>query len=166
LGDSKLKSELVSTLAYSFLGLSRSVKVEADSQIFEGELGATPTGEKLTTYKELCSLASELNQPDLVYKFMNLANHSAMWNSKKGAAFGFGSIMSKAGEQLEPFLPKLIPKLYRYQRDPNPKIKDAMASIWKAIVPDSAKMTQRFFREIITELVNIRFKIFRKKKKK
>lgn len=37
----------------------------------------------LTTYKELCSLASDLNQPDLVYKFMNLANHHAMWNSRK-----------------------------------------------------------------------------------
>ena len=37
----------------------------------------------LSTYKELCSLASSLNQPDLVYKFMNLANHSAIWNSRK-----------------------------------------------------------------------------------
>jgi len=38
---------------------------------------------KLSTYKELCSLASDLNQPDLVYKFMALANHNALWNSKK-----------------------------------------------------------------------------------
>lgn len=37
----------------------------------------------LSTYKELCSLASDLSQPDLVYKFMNLANHHAMWNSRK-----------------------------------------------------------------------------------
>ena len=37
----------------------------------------------LTTYKELCSLASDLNQPDLIYKFMHLANHNALWNSKK-----------------------------------------------------------------------------------
>ena len=45
----------------------------------------------LTTYKELCSLASDLNQPDMmyddVYKFMHLANHNALWNSKKGRAF-------------------------------------------------------------------------------
>lgn len=38
----------------------------------------------LSTYKELCSFASDLNQPDLIYKFMHLANHNAMWNSKKG----------------------------------------------------------------------------------
>lgn len=42
-----------------------------------------PRSHGLTTYKELCSLASDLNQPDLVYKFMNLANHHAMWNSRK-----------------------------------------------------------------------------------
>lgn len=42
-----------------------------------------PGSHGLTTYKELCSLASDLNQPDLVYKFMNLANHHAMWNSRK-----------------------------------------------------------------------------------
>ena len=44
--------------------------------VFSGSQG-------LSTYKELCSLASDLNQPDLVYKFMNLANHHAMWNSRK-----------------------------------------------------------------------------------
>ena len=42
-----------------------------------------PDSHGLSTYKELCSLASDLNQPDLVYKFMNLANHHAMWNSRK-----------------------------------------------------------------------------------
>lgn len=39
----------------------------------------------LSTYKELCSIANELNQPDLIYKFMHLANHHAMWNSRKVA---------------------------------------------------------------------------------
>ena len=37
----------------------------------------------LSTYKELCSIASDLNQPDLIYKFMHLANHNALWNSRK-----------------------------------------------------------------------------------
>lgn len=117
----------------------------------------------LTTYKELCSLASDLNQPDLVYKFMNLANHHAMWNSRKvccwcviagpalppvrltvlpsdlhvqGAAFGFHMIAAKAGEQLAPFLPQLVPRLYRYQFDPNLSIRQAMTSIWDALVTD------------------------------
>jgi len=107
----------------------------------------------MTTYKELCSLASEMNQPDLVYKFMSLANHSSMWNTKKGAAFGFTSIVAKAGDQLKPFLPTLVPKLYRYQRDPNPKIREAMSAIWKVIVEDPVKMVQEYFAEIIKDLV-------------
>ena len=32
----------------------------------------------------------------------------------QGAAFGFLGIASQAKKQLEPFLPQLIPKLYRY----------------------------------------------------
>ena len=69
---------------------------------------------QLSTYRELCSLATDMNQPDLIYKFMHLANHNAIWNSKKGAAFGFGSIAKKAGQQLAPHLPVIVPKLYRY----------------------------------------------------
>lgn len=108
-------------------------------------------------------MASDLNQPDLIYKFMNLANHHAMWNSRKvsccisslsmyhcspfflltyflpslkGAAFGFHIIAAKAGEQLAPFLPQLVPRLYRYQFDPNLSIRQAMTSIWDALVTD------------------------------
>lgn len=59
-------------------------QVTADTKLFEeGQLGQTPGGGNLSTYRELCSLASDLNQPDLVYKFMHLANHNAVWNSKK-----------------------------------------------------------------------------------
>ena len=44
---------------------------------------------------------------------MHLANYNSMWDSKKGAAFGFTAIAERAGEQLEPHLPKIVPKLYR-----------------------------------------------------
>lgn len=68
---------------------------------------------QLSTYNELCSLASDLNQPDLVYKFMQLSNHNAAWNSRRGAAFGFSSIAARAGQALTPHLGKIVPKLYR-----------------------------------------------------
>ncbi len=35
-------------------------------------------------YRELCGLATDMGQPDLVYKFMHLANYNATWNSRKG----------------------------------------------------------------------------------
>ena len=55
-----------------------------DEQLFaEGEIGKTPSGGSISTYKDLCSLATDMNQPDLVYKFISLANHNMMWNSRK-----------------------------------------------------------------------------------
>lgn len=41
----------------------------------EGAMGEAPGGGSLSTYKELCAMATDLGQPDLVYKFMDLANH-------------------------------------------------------------------------------------------
>ena len=40
-----------------------------------GGTGASDGG-NLSTYKELCSLATDLGQPDLIYKFMDLAHHN------------------------------------------------------------------------------------------
>ena len=43
----------------------------------------------------------------------DLANHAASLNSTRGAAFGFASIAKLAGEQLKPYIDKVVPKLYR-----------------------------------------------------
>ena len=96
------------------------MQLTEDSEVFEeGTLGQKPGGGNITTYKELCSLANEMGQPDLIYKFMDLANHQASLNSKRGAAFGFAKIARQARDALAPFLPSLVPKLVRYQCDPN-----------------------------------------------
>lgn len=59
----------------------------------------------------------------------------------QGAAFGFNVIATKAGEQLAPFLPQLVPRLYRYQFDPNTGVRQAMTSIWNALVTDKATVS-------------------------
>lgn len=41
-----------------------------------GTGGSSSEGSNLSTYKELCSLATDLGQPDLIYKFMDLAHHN------------------------------------------------------------------------------------------
>ncbi|KAM8773100.1 proteasome adapter and scaffold protein ECM29 [Acanthopagrus schlegelii] len=149
------QQKLVSTLVETLM-TGKRVKhaVSDETEVFQGEgLGKTPDGHGLTTYKELCSLASDLNQPDLVYKFMNLANHHAMWNSRKGAAFGFHMIAAKAGEQLAPFLPQLIPRLYRYQFDPNLSIRQAMTSIWDALVTDKT-LVDKYLKEILQDVIS------------
>ncbi|XP_021353886.1 proteasome-associated protein ECM29 homolog [Mizuhopecten yessoensis] len=151
----KQKDELVSELVDTLMtGKRAKQEVTGESKIFEqGSIGKTPDGGSLSTYKELCSMANDLNQPDLIYKFMHLANHNAMWNSKKGAAFGFGTIAAQAGEQLAPYLHKLVPRLYRYQFDPNPKIQLAMSSIWQAVVQDNKNTVDKYMKEIATDLV-------------
>ncbi|KAL3066973.1 hypothetical protein OYC64_016841 [Pagothenia borchgrevinki] len=155
MGGEADQQELVSTLVETLM-TGKRVKhaVSEDTEVFQGEgLGKTPDGHGLTTYKELCSLASDLNQPDLVYKFMNLANHHAMWNSRKGAAFGFNMIASKAGEQLAPFLPQIVPRLYRYQFDPNLSIRQAMTSIWDALVTDKT-LVDKYLQEILQDVIS------------
>ncbi|XP_054635764.1 proteasome adapter and scaffold protein ECM29 isoform X2 [Dunckerocampus dactyliophorus] len=149
------QQELVSTLVETLMtGKRIKHAVSEDTEVFQGDgVGKTPDGHSLSTYKELCSLASDLNQPDLVYKFMNLANHHAMWNSRKGAAFGFHIIAAKAGEQLAPFLPQLVPRLYRYQFDPNLSIRQAMTSIWDALVTDKT-LVDNYLKEILQDVIS------------
>ncbi|XP_041951493.1 proteasome adapter and scaffold protein ECM29 [Alosa sapidissima] len=155
LGGEQDQQELVSTLVETLMtGKRAKHAVSEDTEVFQGEsMGKAPDGHGLTTYKELCSLASDLNQPDLVYKFMNLANHHAMWNSRKGAAFGFNIIAAKAGEQLAPYLPQLVPRLYRYQFDPNLGIRQAMTSIWDALVTDK-NTVDKYVKEILQDVIS------------
>ncbi len=148
------QSRMVDSLLKTLMDGKREVqKVSGETKIFgEGEMGKAPSGGNITTYKELCSLATDLNQPDLVYKFMHLANYNATWNSRKGAAFGFGSIAARAGEQLEEHLPKVVPKLYRYQFDPTPNVNAAMSSIWNSLISETNKTVDKYFDDIIKEI--------------
>ncbi|KAI8088970.1 proteasome stabiliser-domain-containing protein [Halteromyces radiatus] len=155
-GDAKIKEDMLYSLVGTFTeGRSIQAQSVTDNTVLfeEGALGTTPDGNSITTYKELCSLASELNQPDLIYKFMNLANHNAMWTSRRGAAFGFQNLMALAEKEMEPYLPRLIPKLYRYQFDPNPRVNQSMKSIWQSLVKDSQKTVDKYFNEIIDDVL-------------
>ncbi|KAF5283686.1 hypothetical protein FQR65_LT13757 [Abscondita terminalis] len=154
--DNSKSEDLLNTLVNQLTAGRRQVaQVASDTKIFEqGELGKAPTGGNLSTYKELCSLASDLNKPDMLYQFMHIANHNAIWNSKKGAAFGFSSIAEKCGEQLQPHLPKIIPKLYRYQYDPTPNIQLSMQNIWHALVTDTQKTIDQYYDEILADLLD------------
>uniref|UniRef100_A0A0E0RDF3 Proteasome component Ecm29 N-terminal domain-containing protein n=1 Tax=Oryza rufipogon TaxID=4529 RepID=A0A0E0RDF3_ORYRU len=157
LGDASMKEQLVHALVNTLSGAAkkkRAIKLMEDSEVFqEGTIGNNPTGGKLSTYKELCSLANEMGQPDLIYKFMDLANYQAAINSKRGAAFGFSKIAKQAGEALQPHLHTLIPRLVRYQYDPDKNIQDSMAHIWKLIVADPKKTIDEHYDLIVEDLL-------------
>lgn len=154
-GNQELKDELVRGLV-STLSEGRKLaaqSVAAETQLFSvGALGTSPDGENITTYQSVLSLASDMNQPDLVYKFLSLASHNQVWNSRIGATMGFSNIAKQAKQELEPYISQLIPKLYRYQYDPNSKTAEAMKNIWRTLITDS-KALDIYFGAIITELL-------------
>ncbi|KAH0895160.1 hypothetical protein HID58_057589 [Brassica napus] len=157
LGDSSMKQSLVDALVNTLTGTSkrkRAIKLDEETEVFqEGSIGESPSGGKISTYKELCNLANEMGQPDLIYKFMDLANHQASLNSKRGAAFGFSKIAKQAGDALRPHLRLLIPRLIRYQYDPDKNVQDAMAHIWKALIQDPKKAVDEHLNHIFDDLL-------------
>ncbi|KAM4096438.1 hypothetical protein ACJW30_08G104900 [Castanea mollissima] len=157
IGDAAMKENLVNALVSTLTGSGkrkRAIKLVEDSEVFqEGTIGENLSGGKLSTYKELCSLANEMGQPDLIYKFMDLANYQASLYSKRGAAFGFSKIAKQAGDALTPYLRSLIPRLVRYQYDPDKNVQDAMAHIWKSLVTDSKKTIDENLDLIIDDLL-------------
>jgi len=144
-GDPAMQDLLVKSLLQTFSVGSRTVREDTEV-VIDSESG------DFTTYKELCQVANELGQPDLVYKFLDLASHHSIWSSKAGAAFSLGSIAA-ANRQLAPQLNSLLPKLYRYQFDPNAKIKETMKTLWQTLVTDPAQTLSTHFRPIILDLI-------------
>lgn len=81
--------------------------------------------------------------PWAITEWANNVSTNTILLSFQGAAFGFNVIAAKAGEQLAPFLPQLLPRLYRYQFDPNLGIRQAMTSIWNALVTDKSMVSDQ-----------------------
>ncbi|XP_050090264.1 proteasome-associated protein ECM29 homolog [Anopheles aquasalis] len=152
LSDAEGQEEMTHLLLDQLIGGRRDVrKVADDTKLFEeGVLGKAPTGGKMSTYKELCNLASDLNKPDVLYEFLQIANHNATWNSKLGAAFGLQPISKSA--KLEPYLGKIVPRLFRYKYDPTPKIQNSMISIWDSVVADSKATVELYYWEILEDV--------------
>ena len=148
-GDAELKERLVKDLVASFTGTSTQLKVDEETELFEP--GALPTGEgnSVTSYKDIISLANEVGDQSLVYKFMSLAANAATWSTRSAfGRFGLSNILSQ-GE----IDPKLYPKLYRYRFDPNTNVRRSMNDIWNALVKDSSAIINQYFDEILADLL-------------
>ena len=128
--------------------------VEGDTQIFEpGSLGSLPDqGGSISTYKEICSLATDLGQPALTYQFMNLAAHQAAADASRGAAYGMASVAAIAGDDLKEHVQALIPRLYRSTFDPNPLVRDSMRHIWLVLVDDQRATLKKHLAAILSLL--------------
>ena len=140
-----MQRDLVSNLVRSLTsGKARAASTVPGDQGTLLELGGvnvkeSTAGNRSATYKELCTLAQDMGQPELVYKFMDLAGHTALWNSRKGAALAGRALLDNeiAAEQLRPHVKSLLPRLYVYCYDPTDSVKVAMASVLRAVVKAS-----------------------------
>lgn len=117
-GDRQLKDDLVRDLVGSFSDNKSRItgNVTEDTQLFDE--GALPTGDgSITTYKDILSLATDVGDSSLVYRFMSMASHNSIWQSR--AAFGrFGLSNIFSDSSVDGYLaenPKLYPKLFRYR---------------------------------------------------
>ena len=155
-GDRALKVDLIRDLVGSFTGTNAGLagNVSDDTELFDP--GALPTGEgSVTTYKDIMSLASEVGDPSLVYRFMSLASNNAIWSSR--AAFGrFGLSNILSDSSVDGYLaenPKLYPALFRYRFDPNTNVRDSMNDIWAALVKDPSTVIDQHFDSIMNDLM-------------
>ena len=103
----------------------------------------------MATFTELSEIANNAGQPELVYKLMELSTASAAWNTRKGMAFALGEV---SRERLQKHLHKLVPTLYRYTFDPNPKIHAAMKQVWTALVPEPKKTLDELLQPVLVHL--------------
>ncbi|KAK3300699.1 proteasome stabiliser-domain-containing protein [Chaetomium fimeti] len=148
-GDSDLKGELVRDLVSAFTGSGPQLKVDQETELFDA--GALPTGDgkSVTSYKDIVSLANEVGDPSLVYKFMSLATNAATWSTRSAfGRFGLSNILSES--EIDP---KLYPKLYRYRFDPNQNVQRSMNDIWKALVKDQKTVMETHFDSIMKDLL-------------
>ncbi|KAI0889639.1 proteasome component [Annulohypoxylon maeteangense] len=148
-GDESLKGDLVKDLVASFTGTKTQLKVDEDTELFDA--GALPTGEgkSITSYKDIISLANEVGDQSLIYKFMALATNAATWTARSAfGRFGLSNILSDA--ELDP---KIYPKLYRYRFDPNSNVRRSMDDIWKAVVKDQTVVIDTHFDAIMNDLL-------------
>lgn len=148
-GDADLKSALTKDLVSAFTGTTTQLKVDDETELFEP--GALPTGEgnSITSYKDIVSLANEVGDQRLVYKFMSLAANAATWTTRSAfGRFGLSNILSESEVD-----PKLYPKLFRYRFDPNTNVQRSMEEIWKALVKDPVAVVDTHFDAIVEDLL-------------
>lgn len=155
-GNRTLKDDLIRDLVGSFTGTSTGLvgNVSGETELFEP--GALPTGDgSVTTYKDIMSLASEIGDPGLVYRFMSLASNNAIWSSR--AAFGrFGLSNILSDSSVDGYLAqntKLYPALFRYRYDPNTNVRSSMNDIWNALVRDPTAIIDQHFDAIMDDLL-------------
>lgn len=62
------------------------------------------------------------------------------------------SISGVAKVKMQPYLSKIVPRLFRYKYDPTPKIQNSMISIWDSVVIDNKETMELYYWEILDDV--------------
>ena len=149
---SATKAALVKQLVGSFAGIKTRIEAQStiETVLLESVSSRTRDGSS-TAHKDLLSLASEVGDPSLVYRFLSLSANSSR------PAFGkLGPNVISEDSNVNATLDdnsKIYPKLYRYRFDPNPTVQRRMKEIWDALVKDQSRTLEEYFDPIMEELL-------------
>eukprot|EP00742_Colponemidia_sp_Colp-10_P007011 GILJ01007524.1.p1 GENE.GILJ01007524.1~~GILJ01007524.1.p1 ORF type:complete len:1751 (-),score=318.07 GILJ01007524.1:100-5130(-) len=154
LGDESTKEVLVNALVQT-LSTGRNPMASAsqdDSLNLTGNTNTEGDGAGLQTYQDLCAVANEMGKPDLIYQMLSVSRHNSQWALLQSAAMGLGEI-SAMDKRIADQLHQLIPKLFRYTYDPNPRVREAMEKMWISLVPESRVAVQEHWKPIMDEMM-------------
>ena len=87
----------------------------------------------LKTYNDLVSVASQLGNKTLIYKFLEVHRHLAHYQDMQSAARGMTNILM-LDEKLKANLVKLAPRILLLSYDQNRDVSDTMKELWGNLV--------------------------------
>ncbi|KTW32158.1 uncharacterized protein T551_00840 [Pneumocystis jirovecii RU7] len=153
----EIKSNLVHNLVSCLITDGKNYKrtISSETELFDYEIHSGDNN-PISTYGDVCKLATEVGNPELIYQFLNIASSSAIWQSKKGVAFSINEIIlgnfnANIVENDPELSKKLVSCLFLYKFHPVSNIRKTMESIFKVFV-DSEKIVQ-FYTDIIKRLL-------------
>ena len=91
----------------------------------------------------------------MLHRTSILENQQNTHELMQGLPADLHPLPSLLGERLKPYIAALVPKLYRYQYDPNARVRDSMVHIWRALIDNPKKTVDENFDAIATELLKV-----------
>ena len=135
LGDESVKEQLVQSLSSTLTADENKGQIAGETNEDKDEdrellldFSAQQSAEqrkKFRTYKDLCRIAVEIGQKDMIYQFMEVHRHLTHYQDVKKAAAGLSSIIM-LDDRLKEKLLKIAPKIYMLTFDYNQEVRDTM----------------------------------------
>ncbi|BFZ55647.1 proteasome component M29 [Savitreella phatthalungensis] len=138
-------------------------RVERDSEIFSGLSATAPASDgkenkKLSTFRDVCDLALDMGNNDMIYQFLSLSSANAMWSTRRGAALGISAMLDDNARRTvlnkDPKLyRRLLPKLFIYKHDPSKDVASSMGAMFDKLFPNEADALEQSFEIVLDELL-------------